>query len=159
MKKYKNYTCLFFLFLLSIFYSRRDIFKMMILTNIYFFIDYFIPPLRSDMLIHHLNSQILITTAMYYREQIPYFVFSTIFNTEISTFFLIFNDLGIYRYLNIFLFVITFFYYRIYQLGFLLWTYPFYQFHILITISLLLLYGLNLFWFLKILKMIYKHIF
>ena len=124
------------------------------LLQLYCLQDYSLPPsLGKDMILHHILTQWLTLGIMCY-PQLPWEYVQVFINTEYSTFPLIFRDLGISHSINSLVFIITFTYFRIFQLGKLifhlilkneLWSLPF-----LMSVPVTGLYAINLYWYYKI---------
>lgn len=111
-----------------------------LMTLSYFFQDFFLhPPLKPDMVLHHVLGSLLICSSIH----TEWDKVLVVYETEWSTIFLVFMSMNIWTSLSTFLFVISFFYFRIYRLGVLLF---YHMDRSLVTLLVMSLFGLNMYW-------------
>jgi len=163
----KNTFCVFFLVSLWAFTNilffepfKRE--YCSISTVIYCLHDFIRPPkLRLEYKIHHFLCLIL----AYYGltdKQIPWPFISILFQTEITNIFLALLEYKIKHVIVKSCFVLSFIYYRIYKLGFLLFitvpNYKGYKGPFIGYLTVISLYILNIYWMFKIFRLLKKSI-
>jgi hypothetical protein len=155
-KKYFAPIFLIYLFGVLLFLDKRHhAIGSLIGISFYCWMETLLPPcLRPDMNIHHIATIILSLSAYHY--QLPWEHCRVFLNTEVSTIFLTIKNLGIHKVgwvpelFNFVLFLGTFLYFRIWCMGWFLATLPPNSYPLFIMAPAYTIYGLNLFWLLKI---------
>jgi len=132
--------------------KRRD---AAVLTCVYCLQDIMVPPFMNRiMCFHHVITIVLCTGSVYYH-YIPWDLVSAFYATEFSTVFLSLRGMGIRSKVNNILFLITFLYFRIWNLGYWLFyrttDMPF--FLMVCAYSLMML---NLWWSCKIMERVFS---
>lgn len=111
-----------------------------LMTLSYFFQDFFLsPPLKPDMMLHHVLGTLLICSST----NTEWDKVVVVYETEWSTIFLVLMSMNICSSVSTFLFIISFFYFRIYRVGLLLLHHKDPSF---LTLLVMCLFGLNMYW-------------
>jgi hypothetical protein len=129
-------------------FERKNIISAL---GFYMIFDLFLPPNKFEMKIHHLLGSLMCYLAYQSIEKFPIEILKILLNSEISTFFLVFRDLGIRNIYNDGFFFISFTYFRIIKLTSLFITHDIFQYHPFVYLSFIFLYSLNIYWYQKIL--------
>jgi hypothetical protein len=111
-----------------------------LMTVLYFLQDFFIhPPLKRDMVCHHVLGTLLVCSSRHSNwDEIV-----VVYETEWSTIFLVLMSMNICTSVSTPLFVVSFFYFRIYRLTVLLLNRADYT---LVNLLVACLFGLNMYW-------------
>lgn len=122
--------------------------------------DFIRPPaMKWDMTLHHYLTVILASYGLF-SPNIPWVFIQTFLLTEVSTVFLVLKKYNINHIVVNLAFVATFLYYRVFNLFRLLFIqclhYDGYKPPIIAYYSSLMLYGLNIYWMLKIFHVMYR---
>lgn len=116
--------------------------------------------LNTDMRIHHMATLFLgfmLASQPYFEKH--WHLVAIVISTEISTIFLSLRALNILKPINTVLFVITFFYYRTFRLGNLVFFEIPDDGPILLKHLLYILYSLNLYWTVKIFQKLFRNLY